>query len=140
MRTLGRFQTAREFQDLVVASVNGQPVRLSDVGRVADGTKEQRSAARLNGAPTVTLEVRRQSGANTVAVIDGVKSALERVQQVVPKDVSLLVIRDQSRYIHSALHEINIHLILGSIFASLVVLAFMKNGRSTLIAAIAIPT
>ena len=140
MRTLGRFASAREFQDLVVANVNGQPVRLSDIGKVTDGTKEQRSAARLNGAPTVTLEVRRQSGSNTVAVIDGVKKALDRARQVVPADVTLLVIRDQSRYIHAALHEINLHLILGSIFASLVVFAFMRNARSTFIAAIAIPT
>ena len=139
LRTLGRFTDARAFQNLVVATVNGSPVRLSDIGTVEDGTKEQRSAARLDGVPTVTLEVRRQSGANTMAVISGVKRALARVETVVPADVRLLVVQDQSVYIENALHEINIHLILGSILASLVVLAFMRNARSTLIAAVAIP-
>ncbi len=124
---------------MVVATVGGAPVRLSDIGRVADGTKEQRSLARLNGAPTVVLEVRRQSGANTIAVIDAVKKAMERAKALVPADVTLLPIRDQSRFIRAALHEINTHLILGSLFASLVVLVFMRNWRSTLIAAVAIP-
>ena len=139
LRTLGRFPDARQFNDLVVATVRGAPVRLSDIGRVEDGTKEQRSLARLNGAPTVTLEVRRQSGANTIVVIDGVKKAMERAKALVPADVTLLPIRDQSRFIRAALREINTHLILGSLFASLVVLVFMRNWRSTLIAAIAIP-
>ena len=96
---------------------------MSDLGRAEDGTAEHRTSARLDGTPTVVLEVIRQSGASTVAVIDGVKAALERVQQELPPDVRLLVIRDQSRYIRAALHEINVHLIAGTILASLVVLA-----------------
>ncbi len=139
LRTLGRFDDARAFQNLVVANVNGSPVKLRDIGTVEDGTKEQRSVSRLDGVPTVSLEVRRQSGANTIAVIDGIKESLRRVQAVLPADVKLLVIQDQSVYIENALHEINVHLILGSILASLVVLAFMRNARATLIAAVAIP-
>ena len=140
LRTLGRMVDSRAFEDLVVASVNGAPIRIRDLGRAEDGTKEQRSLARLNGVPTVTLEVRRQSGENTVAVIDGVKKALAKVKPQLPPDVRLEVIRDQSRYIHTALHEINVHLVLGSILACLVVLAFMRSWRSTIIAGIAIPT
>src|SRR5262245_20464693 len=139
LRTLGRFTDPRQFDDLVIANVNGAPVRLRDVGRVEDGTKEQRSFSRLNGVPTVTLDIRRQSGANTVEVINGIKSALPRVGSQLPEDVQLEVIRDQSRYIEAALHEIETHLILGSILASLVVLLFMRSWRSTLIAAVAIP-
>ena len=74
LRTMGRFADPKAFNDLVVATLNGVPVRVRDIGYAEDGTKEQRSAARLNGAPTVILEVRRQSGENTVAVIEGVKS------------------------------------------------------------------
>ena len=140
LRTMGRIEDPKAFGDLVVAVVNGQPVRIRDLGEAVDGTKEQRSVARLNGVPTVTLEVRRQSGANTVAVIDGVQTILDRIRPQLPGDVKMQAIRDQSRYIRAALHEINIHLILGSIFASLVVFAFMKNWRSTVIAAVAIPT
>src|SRR5204863_6933403 len=95
--------------------------------------------ARLNGVPTVVLEIRRQSGENTVAVIDGIKQKLALLSAQIPGDVKLEIIRDQSRYIHAALHEINLHLVLGSILASLVVLAFMRSWRSTLIAAVAIP-
>src|ERR1043166_7650180 len=139
LRTLGRYTDPRAFEDLVVANVNGSPIRLRDVGHVEDGTKEQRSLARLNGVPTVTLEVRRQSGANTIDVINGIKNELPRVGNQLPVDVKMEVIRDQSRYIEAALHEIQKHLILGSILASLVVLLFMRSWRSTLIAAIAIP-
>jgi HAE1 family hydrophobic/amphiphilic exporter-1 len=139
LRTLGRFTDPRQFDDLVIANVNGSPVKLRDVGRVEDGTKEQRSFSRLNGVPTVSLDIRRQSGANTVEVISGIKEALPRVGAQLPEDVKLEVIRDQSRYIEAALHEIETHLILGSILASLVVLVFMRSWRSTLIAAVAIP-
>lgn len=139
LRTLGRYRDARAFDDLVIANINGAPIRLRDVGRVEDGTKEQRSLSRLNGVPTVSLEIRRQSGANTIEVINGIKSQLPRVAAQLPNDVKLEVIRDQSRYIESALHEIETHLILGSILASLVVFFFMRSWRSTLIAAVAIP-
>ena len=123
----------------MIANVNGAPVRLRDIGHAEDGTKEQRSLSRLNGVPTVTLDIRRQSGANTVEVINGIKAVLPRVSDQLPQDVKVQVIRDQSRYIESALHEIQTHLVLGSILASLVVLVFMRSWRSTLIAAVAIP-
>jgi HAE1 family hydrophobic/amphiphilic exporter-1 len=139
LRTLGRYTDPRAFEDLVIANVNGSPIRLRDVGHVEDGTKEQRSLARLNGVPTVTLEIRRQSGANTIDVINGIKRELPRISGQLPNDVKMEVIRDQSRYIEAALHEIQKHLILGSILASLVVLLFMRSWRSTLIAAVAIP-
>src|SRR5882762_6801421 len=139
LRTLGRYTDPRQFEDLVIANVNGSPIKLRDVGRIEDGTKEQRSLARLNGVPTVTLDIRRQSGANTVEVINGIKATLPKVAAQLPNDVKLEVIRDQSRYIEAALHEIQKHLVLGSILASLVVLLFMRSWRSTIIAAVAIP-
>src|SRR5256714_6139826 len=140
LRTMGRFAEPRGFNDLVVATLAGTPVRVRDLGYAEDGTKEQRSAARLNGVPTVILEIRRQSGENTVAVIEGIKKSLARLAPQVPPDVRMEVIRDQSKYIYAALHEISLHLVLGSILASLVVLAFMRSWRSTFIAAVAIPT
>src|SRR5919205_176153 len=139
LRTMGRVTDPRAFNDLVIANLGGSAVRLRDVGRVEDSTKEQRSLARLNGVPTVTLQVQRQSGANTIEVIDGIKKAMARAEGQLPSDVKMEVIRDQSRYIEAALHEITVHLVLGSILASLVVLVFMRSWRSTLIAAVAIP-
>jgi HAE1 family hydrophobic/amphiphilic exporter-1 len=140
LRTMGRVVDPREFGGLVVAEVRGAPVRLSDLGYTEDGTYEQRSLARLDGVPTVVIELRRQSGANTVATIEAAKAALDRIRGQLPADVRLELVRDQSRYIYAALSEINTHLILGSLLASLVVLAFMRSLRSTIIAAVAIPT
>lgn len=139
LRTLGRVGDARAFEALAVARINGRTVRLRDVAQVEDGTKEARSVARLNGVPAVVLEVRRQSGANTIAVIEGAKAALAQASLALPRDVRVEAIQDQSRYIYVALREINLHLVLGSILASLVVLAFMRSWRSTVIAAVAIP-
>src|SRR5438270_872870 len=139
LRTLGRFTDPRDMEELVIANINGAPIKIRDIGRVEDGTKEQRSLAHLNGTPTVTLEIRRQSGANSVAVIRNVKAQLGRVSAQLPSDIKMEIIRDQERYIDSALHEITRHLVLGSILASLGVLLFMRSWRSTLIAAIAIP-
>ena len=139
LRTMGRVADPKIFNDLVVATINGAPVHIRDIGYAEDGTKEQRSVARLNGVPTVTLEVRRQTGTNTVEVIEAAKANLARIAGQLPADVKMEVIRDQSRYIYAALHEITLHLVLGSILASLVVLFFMRSWRSTIIAAVAIP-
>ncbi|MDQ3440038.1 MAG: efflux RND transporter permease subunit, partial [Planctomycetota bacterium] len=76
LRTLGRLTKAQDFNDIVIATVSGAPIRIRDVGRAEDGEREQRSLARLNGEPTVALEVRRQSGGNTVEVIEAVKANL----------------------------------------------------------------
>ncbi|HYC54209.1 MAG TPA: efflux RND transporter permease subunit [Candidatus Binatia bacterium] len=139
LRTLGRLSDAESFNELVLATREGTPIRIRDIGWAEDGTKEQRSVARLDDVPTVTLELRRQSGANSVAVIEGVKKTIAELGNQLPSDVSLEILRDQSRYIHAAQHEITVHLVLGSILACLVVLAFMRSWRSTLIAGVAIP-
>lgn len=139
LRTMGRVSHSRLFPDLVVSTVNGSPVRLSDLGQVHDSTKDVRTMARLNGQPAVVLQVQRQSGENTVAVIDSVKKMLPRCQDLLPDDVKVEVIQDQSRYIVAALHEIEQHLISGSILACITVLLFMRSWRSTVIASVAIP-
>src|SRR5262249_16797549 len=102
LRTMSRLTDVKAFNDLVVATRNGSPIHVRDVGWAEDGTKEQRSFARLNGSTNVTLEVVRQSGANTVAVIDGVKAKLEELKAQLPGDVKLEIIRDQSKYIRQA--------------------------------------
>ncbi|QDU80619.1 Multidrug resistance protein MdtB [Polystyrenella longa] len=140
LRTMGRLEHSRDFPDLVVATINGSPVRLGDLGRVEDSTKEVRTLAHLNGKPAVILQIQRQSGENTVAVIEGIKEFLPRCRELLPKDVKVEIIQDQSRYIVSALHEIEQHLISGSILACITVLIFMRSWRSTLIASVAIPT
>src|SRR2546421_243728 len=139
LRTMGQFLDAKGFDNLVITTVNHHPIRVHDIGYAEDGAKELRSTARLNGQPSVSLEVQRQSKANTVEVIESAKAAIAQIQEQLPADVRLEIIRDQSQYIYAALHEITVHLVLGAIMASLVVLAFMRSWRSTIIAAVAIP-
>jgi HAE1 family hydrophobic/amphiphilic exporter-1 len=140
LRTMGKVVDPQDFNELIVTKIGGATIRMRDIGYVEDGTKEKRSLARLNGIPSVSIGIIRQSGANTVAVIDGVKQKLARLQDQLPPDVKLEVIQDQSRYIHEALNEINVHLVLGSILACLVVMLFMRSWQATVIAGIAIPT
>ena len=139
LRTLGRVADSKDFPDLVIETVGGASIRLADLGEVEDATKEVRTMARLDGKPTVILSVQRQSGENTVKVIEGVKKRLERSREMLPSEVRVAIIQDQSRYILSALHEIENHLISGSVLACLTVLLFMRSWRSTLIASVAIP-
>ena len=140
LRTMGRVPQARQFDDLVISTIHGVPVRLKDIAEVTDGQKEIRTLARFDGRSAVVLEVQRQSGSNTVAVIDAVKERLQRSRALLPPDVKIDMLQDQSRYIRAALHEIESHLIFGSLWACLTVLAFMRSWRATLIAGIAIPT
>lgn len=97
LRTMGRVEHSRNFPDLVVSNVNGTPIRLSDLGEVKDSTKEVRTLARLNGEPAVVLNIQRQSGENTVEVIDRIKEMLPRCRELLPDDVEVEIVSDQSR-------------------------------------------
>src|SRR5213594_2915172 len=109
VRTLGRMAQVKDFKDLIVANFAGQPVYLRDVAQVADSVEEPRTLSKVNGQTCVTLVVRKQSGSNTVKVIDAVKRRLEELRAIVPADFKLKVIRDQSRFIRRSLEEINFH-------------------------------
>src|SRR6266699_2538246 len=140
VRTMGRIPDPAQFNNLVVANRGPYAVKLSDIGYVEDGAEEQRTEARLNGQPAVTLVVSKQSGQNTVAVADAVKERLEELKPILPRDVKTQLVGDQTIFIKAALHSINLHLIEGSILAAIVVFVFLWSVRSTFIAAIAIPT
>jgi HAE1 family hydrophobic/amphiphilic exporter-1 len=139
VRTLGRIESPEKFAEIAVANVGGTPVRVSDIGYVVDGVVEPRSLARLDGSPAVVLEVRKQAGTNTLQVIDNVKQRIEELRASLPPDLKINYSRDQSSFIAGSFEAVQHHLILGGFFAALIVLLFMRNWRSTLIAAIAIP-
>ncbi|PYS21902.1 MAG: AcrB/AcrD/AcrF family protein [Acidobacteria bacterium] len=140
VRTMGRIPDPTQFNNLVVANRGPYAVKVSDVGYVEDGAEEQRTEARLNGQPAVTLVISKQSGQNTVAVADAVKERLEELKSTLPPDVKMQIVGDQTIFIKAALHSINLHLVEGSILAAIVVFIFLWSIRSTFIAAIAIPT
>src|ERR1700686_3914095 len=140
VRTMGRIPDPAQFNNLVVSTKGPYAVKISDIGYVEDGAEEQRTEARLNGQPAVTLVVSKQSGQNTVAVADAVKERLAELTPTLPPDVKTQIVGDQTIFIKAALHSINLHLVEGSILAALVVFVFLWNFRATFIAAIAIPT
>jgi HAE1 family hydrophobic/amphiphilic exporter-1 len=140
VRTMGRVPDPAQFNNIVVANRGVYAVKISDIGYVEDGAEEQRTEARLNGQPAVTLVVSKQSGQNTVAVADAVKERLAELTPNLPHDVKTQIVGDQTIFIKAALHAINLHLVEGSILAAIVVFVFLWNFRATLIASIAIPT
>src|SRR5581483_4149102 len=140
LRTLGRLQSPEEFNQIVVSNRNGYPIKISDIGYTEDGVEEEETAGLLNEKPALLLNIRRQSGTNTVDVINAINERLNDVKKALPAGYSLEVVRDQSEFILASFHTIKEHLILGSILASIVVLLFMRNLRATIISAIAIPT
>ncbi|MGE5698805.1 MAG: efflux RND transporter permease subunit [Deltaproteobacteria bacterium] len=139
LRTMGRMPTVEDFQGLIVANLNGRPVMIRDIGWVENGQEEPRSLARFDGKPSVNLVVQKQSGTNTIDVISKVKERIAQIQKTLPADIKINPIRDQSTFILRSIREVRTHLILGAVLTSLVVLFFMGNWRSTLIAAVAIP-
>src|SRR5438128_3380034 len=140
VRTMGRIPDPAEFNNLIVANRGAYAVKLSDIGYVEDGAEEPRTEARLNGQPAVTLIVSKQSGQNTVAVADAVKERLKEIQRTLPQGFKTEVVGDQSIFIKASIESIQKHLIEGSILAAIVVFLFLWSFRSTVIAALAIPT
>jgi HAE1 family hydrophobic/amphiphilic exporter-1 len=140
VRTLGRIDAVSEFGDIIVANVNGSPIRVNDLGRVEDSFPEPTSWNVLNDKESVRLDVRRQSGTNTVQIVDTVKDKMEAIKKTLPKGVEFRIISDGSRFINASVSALKEHLFFGSILASLIVLIFMRNWRMVLIASLAIPT
>ncbi len=140
LRTLGRVKKVEDFETIVLKVVDGSPVRVSDVAQVVDGIEEPRSLARLDGKEAVVMEIRKQSGTNTLDVVSAVKARLVEIQRLLPGDLRIQVVRDQSTFITNSFQAVQEHLILGGFFAAIVVLFFIGNWRATIISAVAIPT
>jgi HAE1 family hydrophobic/amphiphilic exporter-1 len=140
LRTRGRVQSVEEFNEIVIREAEGHPIRIGDVARVEDGEAEPTTVASIDGVPTVLLNIRRQSGTNTVEVVHAIRERFEEIVPNLPAGYHARVVRDLSIFIEAAIDNVEEHLVVGSILAALVVLLFLTNLRSTVIAAIAIPT
>jgi hydrophobic/amphiphilic exporter-1 (mainly G- bacteria), HAE1 family len=140
LRTRGRVQSVAEFNDIVIQQKDGHPVRVGDVARVEDGEAEPDTIANVNGTGTVLLNIRRQSGTNTVEVARAVKDRFDELRPNLPAGYDARIVRDLSQFIEASIHNVEEHLVVGSILAALVVLLFLGNVRSTMISAVAIPT
>ncbi|NUO53557.1 MAG: efflux RND transporter permease subunit, partial [Polyangiaceae bacterium] len=139
VRIEGRAPDVDAIRRIVVAETDGRPIRIEDVARVEDGQEEEKSFAQIDDQRTVVLSIQKQSGKNTVAVVDALKERVAEIQKELPEGVRLEVLRDNSSMIRTGLDAVTEHLVVGAFLAALVVLLFLGNVRSTLIAALAIP-
>ncbi|HEX2964904.1 MAG TPA: efflux RND transporter permease subunit [Syntrophorhabdaceae bacterium] len=140
IKVKGTVASIQQFENMVVGYNKGAAVKIRDIGRVEDSMDEIRSIARYNGANSVSIGIQKQSGTNTVEVVEKVKKELDLIRPTLPEGINLVIASDQSDYIKRSINDVQHHLIYGGIFAILAVFLFLKNVRTTLIAALAIPT
>ncbi len=140
IRTLGRITAAGQFENVIIKTRDGVPLRIADVARVEDTVAKRNSAQFLgDGNPAIQLDIRRASGHNTIAVIAAVKDRLRSIRQGLPKEVSLVLTSDDSGFINGSVESLEEHLIWGSLLASLIVLFFIRDIRAVIISGLAIP-
>ena len=139
LRTKGEFRATAEIENVILRSAGGSTVRVKDVGTVIDGYKERESTTRLNGSDAVSFAVRKQSGANTVEISKRVLALLAKVRPTFP-DLEISPVHDDADFIKSNVDQVREHIIFGGIMAVFVIFIFMRDWRSTLISALALPT
>jgi HAE1 family hydrophobic/amphiphilic exporter-1 len=140
VRTMGRVETVDQFNSIIIKNVSGSPIRLRDVGHAEDGMAERRNFAYYKGQPAVMISVQRQTGTNTVQVVDEVQAKLKVVNQTLPGGLKINVVTETATYIKKSVESLEEHLVLGSLLASLIIWFFIRDWRTVLISSIAIPT
>ena len=140
VKSSGKLERASGFNELIVAYQDGMPVRLSDVGRAEDGIENARVKSWLNGERNIGLGVFRQPGANTVEVVNRVKALFPEIEREAPPGVKINVVNDRSEFIKASINAVEFHLLLSIMLVILVILAFLRNARSTIITALILPT
>jgi len=133
-------RSVEELRAVILASPGGTPVRLGEVAQVVDGPAEARSQASLDGRSAIGLVVQKQSGSNTVQVAEAVKTSLARLPALLPEGSKVELVVDGARFIRSSISSVQEDMILGGVLAVLVVLLFLRNWRSTIVSAVALPT
>ena len=139
VRVTGRIVDPMAFGDIAVAVRGGTPVKLRDVATVVDAAEERRTGAEINDVPAVSLEILKVSGANTVQVADSVKAAVETIRNIVPADIQLQIIRDDSQRIRESLHDVELSIVLGALLTIAIIYLFLNSWRSTVITGLTLP-
>ncbi len=149
LRIVGKLKRVDEFRDLIIANRGDSLIRVRDIVTGPDGTvergvengfEEPRGLSRLDGEIAVSLVVQKQSGGNTVKVADAIKARLDTIRPALPADVRVDVIRDQSKFIKGSIEEVKFHLLLAALLVSGVIYLFIRDWRTMVIAALAVPT
>jgi HAE1 family hydrophobic/amphiphilic exporter-1 len=139
LETKGAEPTAAYFKPVVVAWRNGAPVRLQDIAKVEDSVENEEARAEFNGMRSIIVSVQRQPDANTVAVTDAIHNLLPRFQEELPPTITLRVLSDRSESIRASVHDVQLTLVLTAVLVILVILAFLRTWRATLIPALTLP-
>src|SRR5574341_2353164 len=139
LRVAGKPTAVDQFRLMVVGRRGGRPVLLGEVADVRDGIEEQRSLALVNGTPAVALDIQKQSGANTVAVVEAVKKEIRKVQGELPPGTAIEIVRDASIMIRDSVNDVQETLILGGVLTILIVFCFLNSWRSTVITGLTLP-
>ncbi len=134
-----QLSSASQFAPMIVAYRNGNPVRLDDLGRVVDSVTSERSKFWVDGIESMVLAVQKQPGANTVEVVEGIKSIMPRLKQNMPGGINLNIIYDASQSIRDSIHDVKFTLGLTIALVILVIFVFLRNFSATLIPSLAVP-
>jgi HAE1 family hydrophobic/amphiphilic exporter-1 len=138
LRSPGQFTSLDDVRNLIIMTRAGIPVYLKDIADISDSTEDRRSVMRINGRQGVRMRVQKQSGKNTVAIAEGVRNEITRINQDTP-NLRLAVLDDQSKFIQRAIHSVQEHAMIGSALVVLIIFLFLRNFRSTLIICTSIP-
>jgi len=139
IKTNDELKTAAEYQPLVIHYNNGAAVRLSDVATVTDSVEDVRNAGMDSGKPAILLMIRKSPEANIIDTVDRIRAELPELRKIIPASIQLNVAQDRSPTIRASLNEVEQSLVISVVLVILVVFAFLRSGRATLIPAVAVP-
>jgi multidrug efflux pump len=131
--------SAQEYRDLIVAFVNGAPVRLGDVAQAVDASENSRVGAWMNRTPAIIVDVQRQPGANVISTVDELRRILPQLQQTLPHDVHVTVLSDRTVGIRASVRDVQIELLFAVVLVTLAIFLFIGSPQATLIASLAVP-
>ncbi len=137
--TQGQLQNADQFSRQIVTYRDGKPVRLGDIATVLDSVENVRSYSTFNGQPSINLAIRRQPGANTVAVVDRIRAVLPTIQQQLPPSINLTIYFDRSETIRESLFDVQMTLLFSAALVVGVIFLFLRKASATFIPSVALP-
>jgi len=139
LRISGKPAETGGFASMVISRRGTDPIRLSDVATIEDTVEEQRSLALIDGEPAVAIDITKQTKANTVAVVDGVRAAVDQLRTEIPRDVEIQIVRDSSWFIRESVADVNMTLVIGALLTVFIVFLFLNSWRSTIITGLTLP-
>jgi hydrophobic/amphiphilic exporter-1 (mainly G- bacteria), HAE1 family len=139
VRVTGKVEDPARFRDLIVKNVGGRPIFLNEVAVITDSHEEQRTLALVNNNRALALDIRKQSGSNTVDMADKIKAELPKLNRELPGETTVTVVKDLSVFIRDSVTDVKDTLILGAIFTVMVVFVFLNSWRSTVITGLTLP-